>query len=216
MVIVSNNDSAGSPAFAQKLRRGKAGSQHGLLGAATPGPRPDWPTPAPMIASACAGKLRRDKTVGGGATSLSRLRVDRAAAGKMTCEVPSPLRCDDGTRRPGPNRSFKCGWEGWGWLGKLCEGYAAKESPWWGPGPTRNWPVTVLVRLRLRLPPPLKSSYGEARRRDKRGEGVGRSWDRWHRWRNSRRSFPLRTNRRSTSKRIQCGSCSAVSERTGR
>jgi hypothetical protein len=25
-----------------------------------------------------------------------------------------------------PNRSFKCGWEGWGWLGKLCEGYARR------------------------------------------------------------------------------------------
>jgi hypothetical protein len=36
---------------------------------------------------------------------------------------------DDG-RSPGiaPNRSFECGWEGWGRLGKLCEGYAQRRG----------------------------------------------------------------------------------------
>jgi DNA mismatch repair protein MutS len=76
------------------------------------------------------------------ATTLPRLRADSAAARELTCDVPSPLRSfrlrskaatagqGDGTSRLGPNRSFKCGWDGWGWLGKLCEGYAREGRRW--------------------------------------------------------------------------------------
>jgi hypothetical protein len=43
------------------------------------------------------------------------LRVNSAAASWVTCEI-----------RIARNWSFKCGWDGWGRLGKLCEGYARR------------------------------------------------------------------------------------------
>jgi Sulfotransferase family len=47
------------------------------------------------------------------ATQEMWLRVDSAAAREVTREI-----------RVMPNWIFRCRWEGWGWLAKLCEGYA--------------------------------------------------------------------------------------------
>jgi hypothetical protein len=59
---------------------------------------------------------------------------------------------DAGTRRLGPNRSFECGWEGWGWLGKLCEGYAARAAV---PLP-HGVPLSIGWRARISHPfPPI-------------------------------------------------------------
>jgi hypothetical protein len=190
--------------------------------AGAPGPRPDWPTPVPMSASAFARKLPPSLRSFGGTNPPSRCalppalrgsgearwrdkpafgqsqieptriasaqatkysgqetlrRVGDVEASGMTREVPSPLRSHDGTGREAPNRSFKCGWEGWGWLGKLCEGYARRgrkaisvdkmltedEKRLARGINVRSWrllaPGCAGARLRVLLPPALEGSF---------------------------------------------------------
>jgi hypothetical protein len=57
-------------------------------------------------------RLRPEATAGQGATCLPSLSDDRAAAREMRCGFSLT-----------PRWIFKCRWEGWGWLAKLCEGY---------------------------------------------------------------------------------------------